>query len=154
MRQLEAALAERERLPGPQRRAVHIGVIEQSGSADHDKAVRLAQSAADIVLHRSSREGFGLVVTEALMRGKAVVASRVGGIPLQISHGRTGLLLSPDVPDEAWISAVSTLATDRCLRARLGSLGRAEVMDRHLVDRQLVASIDGLSNLLILPSPE
>jgi len=51
------------------------------------------QSASDVVIQKSIREGFGLVVTEALWKGKPVVGGNAGGIPLQIIDGETGFLV-------------------------------------------------------------
>ncbi len=51
------------------------------------------QTASDVVIQKSTREGFGLVVTEALWKGKPVVGGNVGGIPLQIIDGETGFLV-------------------------------------------------------------
>ncbi len=52
--------------------------------------VNALQRAANVIMQPSTREGFGLVITEALWKGKPVVASDVGAIPLQIVDGRTG----------------------------------------------------------------
>jgi trehalose synthase len=51
------------------------------------------QTASDVIIQKSTREGFGLVVTEALWKGKPVVGGNVGGIPLQIIDGETGFLV-------------------------------------------------------------
>lgn len=51
------------------------------------------QSASDVVVQKSTREGFGLVVTEALWKSKPVVGGNTGGIPLQIIDGETGFLV-------------------------------------------------------------
>ncbi len=51
------------------------------------------QTASDVVIQKSIREGFGLVVTEALWKGKPVVGGNAGGIPLQIIEGETGFLV-------------------------------------------------------------
>lgn len=51
------------------------------------------QTASDSVVQKSTREGFGLVVTEALWKGKPVVGGNVGGIPLQVINGETGYLV-------------------------------------------------------------
>ncbi len=59
--------------------------------------VNAFQRAADVVIQKSLREGFGLVVSEALWKGRPVVAGNVGGIPLQVIDGKTGFLVS-DVP--------------------------------------------------------
>jgi len=55
--------------------------------------VNAFQWVADLVIQKSTREGFGLVVTEALWKGKAVIGGNVGGIPLQIIDGETGFLV-------------------------------------------------------------
>ena len=57
-----------------------------------DRLVNALQRRADVVVQKSLREGFGLTVTEAMWKGKPVVASRVGGIPLQIENRVNGLL--------------------------------------------------------------
>jgi trehalose synthase len=51
------------------------------------------QTASDVVIQKSIREGFGLVVTEALWKGKPVIGGNAGGIPLQIIDGETGFLV-------------------------------------------------------------
>lgn len=51
------------------------------------------QCASDVVIQKSIREGFGLVVTEALWKGKPVIGGNAGGIPLQIIDGETGFLV-------------------------------------------------------------
>lgn len=58
-----------------------------------NKEVNAFQTAADVVIQKSTREGFGLVVTEALWKGKPVVGGKVGGIPLQTLDGDTGFLV-------------------------------------------------------------
>ncbi len=57
-----------------------------------DLEINALQRASDIIIQKSLREGFGLTVTEALWKGKPVVASAVGGIALQIKHKYNGLL--------------------------------------------------------------
>ena len=59
---------------------------------ENDLDINALQRSASCVLQKSIREGFALTVTEALWKGKAVVASDVGGIPLQIKHKYNGLL--------------------------------------------------------------
>jgi trehalose synthase len=56
--------------------------------------VNAFQRAARVVIQKSVREGFGLVVSEALWKGRPVVAGNVGGIPLQIIDGETGFLVN------------------------------------------------------------
>ena len=56
--------------------------------------VNAFQSLADVVIQKSTREGFGLTVTEALWKGRPFIGGDVGGIPLQVSDGETGYLVS------------------------------------------------------------
>ena len=51
------------------------------------------QSYADVVMQKSTREGFGLTVTEALWKARPTIGGDVGGIPLQITDGVTGYLV-------------------------------------------------------------
>jgi trehalose synthase len=55
--------------------------------------VNAFQSLSDVVLQKSTREGFGLTVTEALWKGRPFVGGNVGGIPLQVQDGVTGYLV-------------------------------------------------------------
>jgi trehalose synthase len=68
---------------------IHVLLIDPE---TNDLDVNAIQRASDVVIQKSIREGFALTVTEALWKAKPVVASAVGGIPLQISHRYSGLL--------------------------------------------------------------
>jgi glycosyltransferase involved in cell wall biosynthesis len=63
---------------------------------------------ASFVVVPSRREGFGLVAAEAAMSGRAVIGSRVGGIPDVIRHGVSGLIVEPDDID-GLIHAIQTI---------------------------------------------
>ncbi len=56
--------------------------------------VNAFQSQADVCIQKSTREGFGLTVTEALWKGRPTIGGDVGGIPLQIVDGESGFLVS------------------------------------------------------------
>ena len=62
--------------------------------ADAHREINALQRAADIVLQKSIREGFGLTVTEAMWKGKPVIGGDVGGIRLQVINHHTGFLVS------------------------------------------------------------
>lgn len=57
-----------------------------------DIEINALQRASSVVMQKSLKEGFGLTVAEALWKGKPVIASAVGGIPLQITHKYSGIL--------------------------------------------------------------
>ncbi|MEJ2738368.1 MAG: glycosyltransferase, partial [Dehalococcoidia bacterium] len=67
---------------------IHILLIPP----ESDLEINALQRAATIIMQKSLKEGFGLTISEALWKGKPVVASAVGGIPLQIKNKFTGLL--------------------------------------------------------------
>ena len=77
---------------------------------------------ADVVVIASVTEGLSLALLEALGLGRAVVATRVGGIVDVIEDGRNGLLVPPGDPN-ALADAVNHLIGDPTLAARLGAAG-------------------------------
>lgn len=81
-------------------------------------------NAGDVAVHlpRES-EAFGLVLLEAMSRGKPVIASRLGGIPEVVADGETGFLVDPHDRKEV-LKTIRMLACDRELRARMGRAGR------------------------------
>ncbi len=96
--------------------------------------VNAFQRLADVVIQKSIREGFGLVVSEALWKGTPVVAGRAGGIPLQLQDGVGGYLV--DSVDEC-ADRVTELVLDAARRRELGERGRALVAQRFLLTRLL-----------------
>lgn len=89
---------------------------------------------AQVVVQKSSREGFGLVVSEALWKGRPVVADRVGGIPMQLEHGKTGYLVESV---EETVQYISKLLNDAPLADRMGAAGREFVREHFLITRYL-----------------
>ena len=96
--------------------------------------VNAFQSQSDVVIQKSIREGFGLTVTEALWKVRPTVASKVGGIPLQIEDGVGGYLVSS--PDETARRCVEILS-DPELAKRLGRAGKERVRANFLTPRLL-----------------
>lgn len=92
------------------------------------------QTASDVVIQKSTREGFGLVVTEALWKGKPVVAGNVGGIPLQVIDGQTGFLVQ-DVGECA--EKILYLLQNPTLAAKMGRAAREHVRHHFLSTREL-----------------
>jgi trehalose synthase len=99
-----------------------------------DLEVNAFQRASGVVVQKSIREGFGLVVAEAMWKGKPVVAGDVGGIRLQVEDGRTGFLVD-SVEECAERSA--KLFRDPELRERLGEAARESVRERFLTIREI-----------------
>jgi len=85
-------------------------------------------TAAKLVVQLSLREGFEVKVSEALHHGKPVVATRAGGIPLQIQHGKSGFLV--DVGDtEAVANHLFDLYTDNDLYTKMSRYAKDSVSD-------------------------
>lgn len=103
-------------------------------TAEHNILVNILQRASSVVIQKSLREGFGLVVTEALWKETPVVGSRVGGIPLQIIDGETGYLLEPhDI--EGMAEKVVYLLQNKDKRREMGKKGREHVKKNFLITR-------------------
>jgi trehalose synthase len=96
--------------------------------------VNAFQSQADVVIQKSIREGFGLTVTEALWKGRPTVAGNVGGIPLQITDGVSGFLVSS--PEETAQRAIETLR-DPELAKRIARAGKEHAREHFLTPRLL-----------------
>jgi trehalose synthase len=96
--------------------------------------VNALQRASTIVIQKSLREGFGLTVSEALWKKKPVVASAVGGIPVQVIHKHTGLL-AHSVEGTAY--QIRFLLSHPEIAARLGENGHEHVKENFLITEKL-----------------
>ena len=96
--------------------------------------VNAFQSQADVCMQKSIREGFGLTVTEALWKGRPMIAGDVGGIPLQIEDGVSGYLVSS--PEQAAKRTIEVLR-DPELAKRIGKAGKDRARERFLTPRLL-----------------
>ena len=108
---------------------IHILLLPQN-----DIEVSALQSGSDVILQKSLKEGFGLTISEALWKAKPVVASNVGGIPLQIKHGYSGLLCNS--PEGAAYS-IKQLLSNKAYAKKLGENGREHVRNNFLLTRHL-----------------
>ncbi len=115
------------------RRAQEIGSeVAFAGSVASDKVPAYLR-AVDIVVVPSRREAGGISCLEAMAAGKAVVASRVGGLSAAVRDGESGLLVEVGAEAEtvsALAGAVRRLIGDPALRRRLGEAARREASVR------------------------
>ena len=100
----------------------------------HDVEVNAFQRAFTVALQLSIKEGFGLTVSEALWKGVPVVATRVGGIPLQVINEVTGFLVNDT--DEA-AEKVLLLLKRVWLARELGRNGVEHVKRNFLITKDL-----------------
>ncbi len=109
---------------------IHILLIPP----ESDIEINALQRASTVILQKSIKEGFGLTVTEALWKGKPVVASAVGGIQLQVKNKLTGLLCH-SVEGAAY--AVKRLLSNKEYALWLGKNAREHVRQNFLITRHL-----------------
>jgi trehalose synthase len=100
----------------------------------NDIVINALQRASTIIMQKSIREGFGLTVAEALWKAKPVVASAVGGIPLQIKHKYSGLLC---YSIEGAAFALKQLLNSPHYAQRLALNGREHIKHNFLLTRHL-----------------
>jgi len=107
-----------------------VSNIQQVGSVQ----INAFQRAADVVMQKSLREGFGLTVAEAMWKGRPVVGGRAGGITIQIQDGENGYLV--DSVEEA-AARTADLLRNPTRADEMGELGRGHVRRNFLSTREL-----------------
>jgi len=109
---------------------IHIILLPPSSDTEINALVR----ASTVVLQKSIREGFGLTVSEALWKAKPVIASGVGGIPLQIRHQYSGILT---YSIEGTAFYLKQLLQDPEYARKLGRNGHEHVKNNFLITRHI-----------------
>lgn len=100
----------------------------------NDIEINALQRASTVIVQKSIKEGFGLTVAEALWKGKPVVASHVGGIPLQITHKYSGLLCHSI---EGAAFAIKQILNSPEYAQKLGKNGKEHIRNNFLITRHL-----------------
>jgi trehalose synthase len=122
-----------------------IQVLLLPPDAHHE--VNALQRAADIIVQKSTREGFGLTVTEAMWKGKPVIGGAVGGILLQLRDYHTGFLVhSP----EGCAFRIRYLLHRPEMARRMGQVAREYVRSNFLITRHIR---DYLTLMILLDNP-
>lgn len=93
--------------------------------------------AADVLVLPSRSEGISLVVLEAMMAGKAVIATRVGGLPEVLDGSTNGLLIDPDDLPSSLVAAVERLLDEPTLASTLGRAAHEDAVSRWSVERMV-----------------
>ncbi len=110
---------------------IHLGSkIQQWGSGK----INAFQRAADVVMQKSLREGFGRTVTEAMWKGRPVVGGRCGGIKMQVKHGENGYLV--DSVEQA-AECTADLLRNPTRAEEMGAAGQVHVRENFLSTREL-----------------
>jgi trehalose synthase len=109
---------------------IHILLLEP----DAHRTINALQRAADIVLQKSTREGFGLTVTEAMWKGKPVIGGDTGGIRLQVINYHTGFLVH--TPEGAALRIRHLLRQKKRMQ-EMGIKGKEYVRENFLLTRHV-----------------
>jgi len=124
-------------LPDAVRNRIHLASLPTDDVEENAVMVNALQRHATVVVQKSLQEGFGLTVTEAMWKGRPVVASGVGGIQDQIEDGVSGLLLKDPSDLDAYAEALRRLLDNPDHAARLGAAARERAIELYLDARHL-----------------
>jgi trehalose synthase len=111
---------------------VHIYFNPGEMPVSVDEVVNAIQVASQVLIQKSTREGFGLTVTEGMWKGKPVIGGDAGGIRVQINDGVSGFLVSSP---EQCAQRLVELLQDQALRVRMGEAAKESVRQRFLLPR-------------------
>ena len=92
----------------------------------------MAQNAADVIVQNSIKEGFGLVVTEAMWKRQAVIGGPASGIRKQVRNGKNGFIVKS--PEEM-AQKIIFLLSHPAKRKLMGGLARKTVLENFLFPR-------------------
>ena len=96
---------------------------------------------ADVFVHTSRWEGFGIVLLEAMLAGLPIVATRVSAVPEVVADGETGLLVEPG-DDRALAARLGELLADPARARALGEAGRKRARNEFSVARMADRTVD------------
>ena len=116
-------------------------------TVENNMLVNALQRRATVILQKSIREGFGLTVTEGLWKAKPVIASNVGGIPLQIRDGETGFLVEP-TDYQGCAERVIKVFRDQKMAEEMGRKAKEDVRNKFLITRLLYDELKLISELV------
>jgi trehalose synthase len=148
---LRESVALWERLPEEQRKRIHLASLPMDDAAENATIVNALQRHATVIVQKSLAEGFGLTVSEAMWKGRPVVASRIGGIESQIVHGESGVLLDDPRDLAAFGDAVSALLRDPPRAELIARRAHDRVRDEFTSPRSLLDYLSVLRKLLARP---
>ncbi len=123
-------------LPLDERRLIYLVTLPMDDVDENATMVNAIQRYATVIVQKSLAEGFGLTVTEAMWKSKAVIASGVGGMATQIPPG-TGILL--ENPSDLYVfgNTLCDLLAQPEFAADLGRRAHEHVLEAYVGDDHL-----------------
>jgi trehalose synthase len=108
--------------------------------------VNAIQRSSTVLVQNSIREGFCLSVTEALWKGKPIVATNVGGIPIQIRNAEEGFLVEPN-DKQQFADSIIEILKNPSLAEEMGKKGNERAKKNFLITRLLSDYLDLLNDI-------
>lgn len=146
---LDDCVALWQALPEETKARVHLVVVPMTDRDENAIVINALQRRANVVVQKSIAEGFGLTVTEAMWKGRPIIASRIGGIPDQIVSGEHGILINDTHDLKEFGEALNELLNHPESAEAMGANARTRTLNEFLPDRhleqyvQLFRQIDG-----------
>lgn len=119
--------------------------VERLRDIGNDTFVNAIQTASDVILQKSIREGFGLTVTEAMWKEKVVINGNAKGIRLQIQDGKNGFL-APNSKKAA--EYIVQLLKNKVLQTKLGREAKKTVKEKFLLPRYIKENLEAYMRVL------
>jgi trehalose synthase len=135
-------------LPHFERARVQLVSLPMEDIEENAAIVNALQRCATIITQKSLYEGFGLTITEAMWKGKAVVASAVGGIKSQITNMEDGLMVRNPTDLETFAGLIMKLLKDDAFRIKIEKNAKATVIRNFLPLRHLLQYVNLYAELL------
>ncbi len=145
---LDECLSLWDRLAPEVRDRVHLVSLPMDDVDENAHLVNAMQRQAAVVVQKSLVEGFGLTVTEAMWKGRPVIASAIGGIRDQIEDRVHGLLLEDPHDLRSYGDALELVLGDPALADKLGFAARERVRSDFLGDRHLIQYVELFARLV------
>jgi len=115
-------------------------------TSENNILVNALQRKSSVIIQKSIKEGFGLTVTEALWKETPVLASNVGGIPLQVKNEDNGFLFDPQDIEGFAAKAIEILKNPD-LSKELGERAKESVKKKFLITRLLSDYLDLIGDI-------
>jgi trehalose synthase len=135
-------------LPRSVRDQILLVLLPMDDIEENAAMVNAIQRHASVIVQKSLFEGFGLTVTEAMWKGRAILASAVGGIKDQLVDGRHGLVLVNPADLRSFGDTLNRLLGDRDLARRLGRNAQRRALAHFLGPRHLGQYVDLFGRVL------
>jgi len=136
------------RLPEEIRSRVLLACLPMDDLDENAAIVNALQRQATIVVQKSLKEGFGLTVTEAMWKGRPVIATATGGIEDQIEDGVNGVLLRNPLDQATFAGAIFSLLEAPERARAIGEAARESVRANFLENRHTLQYVELLERLL------